>query len=73
MQETEDEQECRTEFTQSCNTVYDTRQQCSTKYEEECQAGSPAKFRNKPVSCFIRTIQELFAEFGLLESASLKS
>ena len=35
MQESEYEQECRTDFNQSSDTVYDTdtRQQCSNKYE----------------------------------------
>lgn len=36
LQETEYEQKCRTLFTQSCNTVYDIRQECSTKYVEVC-------------------------------------
>ena len=36
LQETEYKHECRTEVTQSCDTVYDTRQECSTKYEQVC-------------------------------------
>merc|ERR1711936_831379 len=30
------QQECRTEYSQSCNTVFDTRQECRTEYDEQC-------------------------------------
>ena len=35
-QETDFKRECRTEFSQSCNTVFDTRQECRTEYDQQC-------------------------------------
>ena len=51
MQETEYQQECRTEVTESCSTVYDTRQECSTKYEQVCSNVPETKCQDvqKPV------------------------
>ena len=36
LQETDYQQECRTEYSQSCSTVYDTRQGCRTEYDQQC-------------------------------------
>ena len=58
LQETEYQQECRTEVSQSCSTVYDTRQECSTKYEQVCSNIPETKCQDiqKPVQVNVKDI-----------------